>query len=66
MSSDSSSLVENQTRFERLRRFYELLVTGQYTAALEIADNQADFGGESERVVIEVLKLKLGIQKYVG
>lgn len=66
MSNDLSNLVENPTRFEQLKKFYELVVSGQYAAALEIIDGQADLYGESDRVIIAVLRLKLGIQKYVG
>lgn len=66
MSNDLNSLSENPTRVEQLRKFYELVVSGQYTAALEIIDNQSDLVGESERIVIQILRLKLGIQKYVG
>jgi hypothetical protein len=66
MSSDSDSLIEKPTQTELIQRFYELLASGQYTGALEIVDSQPDFGGESERVVVGVLRLRQGIQKYVG
>lgn len=66
MSNDLNNLIEKPAKTDLLRKFYELVVSGQYSAALSIADNQADFGDESEKVVIEVLRLKLGIQKYVG
>jgi hypothetical protein len=66
MSSDLNSSVENPARIEQLRKFYELVVSGQYISALEIIDNQGDLAGESERIIIEILRLKQGIQKYVG
>jgi hypothetical protein len=66
MSNDSNSLVENQAQTEYLKRFYEFLAGGQYAKALEIADIHADFNGESERIVITALRLKLGLQKYIG
>jgi hypothetical protein len=66
MSSDSDNLIEKPTQTEQIRRFYELLAAGQYAVALEIVDSQPDFGGESELIAIKVLRLKMGIQKYVG
>lgn len=66
MSSDLNSSVENPTGIEQLRKFYELVVSGQYNSALEIIENQGELIGESEKIIIEILRLKLGIQKYVG
>ncbi len=66
MSSGLNSSVENPTRIEQLRKFYELVVSGRYDSALAIIDSQGDLVGESERIIREILRLKLGIQKYIG
>lgn len=66
MSSDSGNSVKNQTQIEQLRRFYEFLAGGQYAKALEIADTNADFNNESDKIAIAALRLKFGIQKYIG
>jgi hypothetical protein len=42
------------------------LAGGQYAKALEIADTNADFNNESDKIAIAALRLKFGIQKYIG
>jgi hypothetical protein len=66
MSSDLDKKQENQVQSEKQKRFYESLAQGQFARALEISKSGEDFGSDIEKIVVAILRLKLGLQKYVG